>query len=145
MAHPCLDALVDLKAMMASARGRIIREKRFSAWASDPGNVSELGKMEITPAERSGMRLVSALGLKPASSAVPADAVDDGIPRVSFVVSSQVAVDEVEGAGFGMVAREDLEAGTLILMDRPVVSVMDQKLLSEDITDTTAVAAALIE
>lgn len=42
------------------------------------------------------------------SGAVPAD---DGIPRVSFVVSSQVAVDEVEGAGFGMVARKDLEAG----------------------------------
>lgn len=67
MAHPCLDALVDLKDMMASAHGRIVREKRFSAWASDPGNVSELGKMEITPAERSGMRLVSALGLKPVS------------------------------------------------------------------------------
>ncbi|KAF4694949.1 hypothetical protein FOZ60_006467 [Perkinsus olseni] len=140
--HPCLDSLLDWSAMMRSAHRCIAREKRLSTWASDPKNVSEVGRPQRGKDVfwRGESRVVAALGLELVRGAVA----PDDLSCVSFLVSSQVAVERVEGAGLGLVAKEDLTAGELVLVDRPVVSVMDQKLLSEDISDTEAVAAALM-
>ncbi|KAF4706844.1 hypothetical protein FOZ63_025515 [Perkinsus olseni] len=140
--HPCLDSLLDWSAMMRSSHRCIAREKRLSTWASDPKNVSEVGRPQRGKEVfwRGESRVVAALGLELVRGAVASD----DLSCVSFLVSSQVAVERVEGAGLGLVAKEDLTAGELVLVDRPVVSVMDQKLLAEDISDTEAVAAALM-
>ncbi|KAF4660692.1 hypothetical protein FOL47_007060 [Perkinsus chesapeaki] len=126
--------------MMGSAHDYVATEKQFSQWASEPQNVSKIGEIRLVASELKNSRLVSALGLKPVGE--KADEVSSALCP-SFVVNTGIAVKETEAAGRGVVATRDLGAGTLILMGRPLVSVMDQKLLSEGLGDTEAVTAAL--